>query len=55
MAYGNFKDLTGKTATDKILLDKAFNNGKNPKYDGHQMDLASTVYTFSALLNSQRP
>ena len=55
MAYGNFKDLTGKTATDKILLDKAFNIGKNPKYDGHQMDLASTVYTFSASLNSQRP
>ena len=55
MAYGNFKDLTEKTATDKILLDKAFNIGKNPKYDGHQMDLASTVYTFCALLNSQRP
>ena len=25
MAYGGFKDLTRKTAPDKILRDKAFN------------------------------
>ena len=28
MAYGDFKDLTRKTASDKILLDKAFNIAK---------------------------
>ena len=36
MAYGDVKDLTRKTASDKILHDKAFNIPKNPKYDGYQ-------------------
>ena len=36
MAYGHFKDLTRKTGSDKILLDKAFNINKNPKYDRYQ-------------------
>ena len=35
MAYGDFKTLTRKTAFDKILLDKAFNYAKNPKYHGY--------------------
>ena len=43
MAYGDFKDLTRRTASDKILHDKAFNIAKNPKYDGHQSRLASMV------------
>ena len=34
MAYGDFKDLTKRTASEKILCDKAFNIAKNPKYDG---------------------
>ena len=29
MAYGDFKDLTRRTASDKILSDKAFNIAKN--------------------------
>ena len=33
MAYGDFKDLTRTTASDKILRDKAFNIAKNPTYD----------------------
>ena len=33
MAYGDFKDLTRRTASDKFLRDKAFNIAKNPKYD----------------------
>ena len=33
MAYGDFKDLAKRTASDKILRDKAFNIAKNPKYD----------------------
>ena len=44
MAYGDFKDLTRKIASDKVLCDKAFNITKNPKYDGYQRDLASMVY-----------
>ena len=32
MAYGDFKDLTRRTAFDKILRDKAFNTANNPKY-----------------------
>ena len=39
MAYGNFKDLTRRTATDKILRDKTFNIAKSPKYDGYQRGL----------------
>ena len=44
MAYGDFKDLKRRTASDKILRDKAFNIAKNPKYDGYQRRLASMVY-----------
>ena len=45
-AYGDFKDLTRRTASDKILRDKTFNIAKNPKYDGYQRGLASMVYKF---------
>ena len=44
MAYGNFKDLLRRTASDKVLRDKAFNVAKKPKYDGYQRKLASLVY-----------
>ena len=46
MAYGDFKDLAKRTASDKVLRDKAFNIVKNPKYDGYQRGLASMVYKF---------
>ena len=46
MAYGDFKDIKRRTASDKILRDKAFNIAKNPKYDGYQRGLASMVYIF---------
>ena len=32
MAYGDFKDLTRRTASDKILRDNSFNTAKNTKY-----------------------
>ena len=35
-----------KTASDKMLRDKAFNIAKNPKYGGYQRSLASIVYKF---------
>ena len=46
MAYGDFKDLKRRTASDKILRDKAFNIAKIPKHDGYQRGLASIVYKF---------
>ena len=46
MAYGDFNDLARRTASDKVLRDKAFNIAKNLKYDGYQRGLASMVYTF---------
>ena len=46
MAYGDFKDLKKRTATDKVLRDKAVNIAKDPKYDGYQRGLASMVYKF---------
>ena len=46
MAYGDFKDLERRTASDKVLRDKAFNIAKDPKYDGYQRGLASMVYKF---------
>ena len=46
MAYGDVKDLTRRTASDKILRDKAFNVAKNPKYDGYQRGLSSMFYNF---------
>ena len=35
MAYGDFKDLKRRTASNKLLRDKAFNIAKNLKYDGY--------------------
>ena len=46
MAYRDFKDLVRRTASDKVLREKAFNIAKNPKYDGYEKGLASMVYTF---------
>ena len=46
MAYGDFKDLDGRTASDKVVRDKAFNIAKKPKFDGYQTGLASMVYKF---------
>ena len=46
MAYGDFKDLTRRTQSDKVLKDKGFAIASNPKYDGYQRGLASMVYKF---------
>ena len=44
MANGDFKDLAKRTASDKVLRDKALNIVKNLKYDGYQRALASVVF-----------
>ena len=47
MAYGDFKDLTRRIASDKILRDEEFSIAKNPNYDGYQCGLVSVIYKFS--------
>ena len=47
IAYGDFKDLAKRTASDKFLRDKTFKIASNTKYDGYQSGLASMVYKFS--------
>ena len=44
MAYGDFNYSARRTASDKILRDKAFNIAKNQKWDGYQRVIASMVY-----------
>ena len=46
MDYGDFKDLTKRTAADKVLRDKAFNIAKDPKYDGYERGLGSMFINF---------
>ena len=46
IAYGDFKDLARRTASDKVLRNKGFNIAKNPNYDEYQSGLASMVYNF---------
>ena len=46
MAYGDFKDLTKRTAVDKVLRDKWFKIASDQKYGGYQRGLASMVYKF---------
>ena len=45
MAYGDYKDLKRRTASDKVLREKA-NIAKSSKNDGYQRGLASLVYKF---------
>ena len=46
MAYGDFKGLSRRTASDEVLHDKAFNVAKNSNYDRYQCRLASVVYKY---------
>ena len=46
MAYGDFKEVPRRAASDKVLHDKALNIAENQKYDGYQRGLASVVYNF---------
>ena len=43
MDYEDFRNLAKVTASDKVLLHKAFNVA-NPKYDEYQTGLATMVY-----------
>ena len=42
----DFKGLAKRTASDRVLRDKAFNIAKIPKYDEYQRGIVSMVYKF---------
>ena len=44
MTYSDFKNLSRRAVSDKVLKDKEFNIAKNPNHDGYQRCLASMVY-----------
>ena len=44
MAYGDFKDIPRRTASNNILRDKAFSIAKNSKYDRYQRGLDCMVH-----------
>ena len=46
MAYGENKELTKRTQSNKVLRDKAFKIASNPEYDGYQRGLTSMEYKF---------
>ena len=46
IGYCNFKNLRRRTASGKVLRDKAFDIAKSLKYDRYQRGLASMVYIF---------
>ena len=46
MRCWNFKGLAKRTASAKVLRDKAFNIAKSPKFGGYQNRLASMAYKF---------
>ena len=52
MVYGGFKDLTRRTASEKILPDKVFNIAKNPKYTRDKRELTLIVYKCFAIKTS---
>ena len=45
MVFGDMKDFSRRTASDKVLLGEAFNIAKNPNTE-ISMGLASMVYKF---------
>ena len=46
MGLREFKDLSRRTKSDKILRDKAFNIAKNLDYYGYQRGLTSMICNF---------
>ena len=55
MAYGDFKDLPRRAASDKYLRDKSFSITENPKHNIYQQGLASLVKSLLLRVHNQRP
>ena len=43
IAYKDFKDLTRRTGSDKVLRNKVDSFAKNPNYDRYQRCIASMI------------
>ena len=48
-----FKESKRRTASDKILRDKALNIAKNPKYDAYPRGLVAMDFLIKSLLHLQ--
>ena len=46
ITYGDFKNLPRRTATDKVLRDKAFSVAEIPKCDRHRRRIPAMVCNF---------
>ena len=46
MAYGDFKELAKRAASDKVLRDTAFKITNNPNYDEYQRGFVSMIIYF---------
>ena len=46
MAYNKYKDLKGRTQSDIVLKNKAYEIATDPRYNGFQRALASMVWKF---------
>ena len=44
--YSSSRDISKRTAADKILKNETYKIAKDPKYDGYQRLIASMVYKF---------
>ena len=44
MVYGDFRDLTRRTVSDKVFRDKSFEIARNPNNDGYQRELSWMAY-----------
>ena len=51
MAYRDFKYFNRRLYANKVLRDKAFDIGKDPKYDRYKRGLASMVYRYFDVKN----
>ena len=56
MAYGDFKDLPKRIASNKVLHDSAFEIASNPDYEGYQYRLTNSwIKNLETLLFTDGP
>ena len=48
-----FKDLANRIISDKVLKNRAYELGNNPKFDGYQRQLESMVFSRSSLIKNR--
>ena len=53
MAYGDFEDLAGRSTSDKVLHNRAFDIAKNPRYDEYQSDITGGAVKSEIMPNKE--